>query len=722
MSRGIAKVAVPAPFPEALDYLFSCGAGSSVKPAVGARVRVPLGNRRVVGVVTGYAGSSNLADSRLRRIVEVLDDSPLIPENLLGFITWAARYYRYPPGEALAAVLPPVMRQGKPNRISPPRWYRLCSESRFSPRSQGQNALIERLRRAGSAGVLVASLEPADRRRLRRLVARGVIEPVPSGGVSRTTVAVEFNEEQRSAVGSLRKALSGYASILLDGVTGSGKTEVYIGAMREVLQCGRQVLVLVPEIALTPQLLSRLEAGLGLSLEAYHSGLPAGERLRVWKEAAAGTARVVVGTRSAVFLPLLRPGLFVVDEEHDLSFKQQDGFRYHARDLAVYRARLENVPVVLGSATPSLESLANVARGRYRRLHLGARATGAPPPRLRVLDLRQKRLTAGLSGELLQTARQHLTAGGQVLFFLNRRGYAPVILCHACGAPIECQWCTVRLTWHRERARLVCHHCGAERAVPEVCPSCGEPELVPIGKGTEQLEAVLAEQFPGFALARIDRDSTRRRGRLAELLEIAASGLAPILVGTQMLAKGHDFANLTLVAVVNADQGLYGTDFRATERMAQLIVQVAGRAGRRTAPGEVLIQTRWPEHPLLLELFRRGYAGFAETALGERKAARLPPYGAQILIRADASREEPPQEFLRAAAELLSNRPGVRCLGPASAPILRRAGRYRYQLLLESPRRAVLQRVLDQAYARILALPEARRVRVSLDVDPMEMS
>lgn len=722
MSRGIAKVAVPAPFPEALDYLFPRGAEGSVRPAVGARVRVPLGNRRVVGVVTGHADASNLADSRLRRIVEVLDEVPLIPEGLLGFIAWAARYYHYPPGEALAAVLPPALRQGKPNHVLPPRCYRLRDESQFLPQSRGQIALIERLRRAGSAGIPVASLEPADRRRLQRLVAREAIEPVSSGSLSRSATTVELNEEQRSAVESLRRALPNYTPMLLDGVTGSGKTEVYIEAMREVLQCGGQVLVLVPEISLTPQLLSRLEAGLGMSLAAYHSGLPAGERLRVWREAAAGTARVVVGTRSAVFLPLARPGLFVVDEEHDPSFKQQDGFRYHARDLAVYRARVENVPVVLGSATPSLESLANVARGRYHRLHLGTRATGASPPRLRVVDLRRKRLTAGLSGELLQATRQHLTAGGQVLFFLNRRGYAPVVLCHACGTPIECRRCSVRLTWHRERGRLVCHHCGAERAVPEVCPSCGEPELVPIGKGTEQLEAVLTEQFPGFGLARIDRDSTRRRGRLAELLETAASGAAPILVGTQMLAKGHDFANLTLVAVVNADQGLYGTDFRAAERTAQLIVQVAGRAGRRETPGEVLIQTRWPEHPLLVELFRRGYAGFAETALDERKAARLPPYGAQTLIRAEAGREVLPREFLQAAAAVFANRPGVHCLGPAPAPILRRAGRYRYQLLLESSRRAVLQRALDQAYAQVLALPEARRVRVSLDVDPMEMS
>ncbi|MGH8273632.1 MAG: replication restart helicase PriA, partial [Gammaproteobacteria bacterium] len=496
---------------------------------------------------------------------------------------------------------------------------------------------------------------------------------------------------------------------------------VYLAAIREVLARGRQALVVVPEIALTPQLVARFESALGIAIAAYHSGLADGERLRVWLAARAGEASVSVGTRSAVFLPLAAPGRIVVDEEHDSSLKQQDGFRYHARDLAVYRAHAANVPVVLGSATPSLESLANVRAKRYRRLALDARAGGASLPALRLVDVRGQRLEAGLSNQLLAAIARHLDAGTQVLVFLNRRGFAPVMMCHACGAPLECKRCTARMTYHRARNRLLCHHCGAERPVPDTCPACGAAELTPLGKGTERLEVVLARHFPGVPLVRVDRDATRRRGRLAELMRDAASGAARILIGTQMLAKGHDFQALTLAAVVDADQGLYGADFRAAERMAQLIVQVAGRAGRGEQPGEVLIQTRHPDHPLLAELLRHGYAGFAERALAEREAANLPPYGSLALLRAEATQETHPRDFLTQAAERFAKIRDVHCLGPAPAPMLRRAGRYRYQILLEARERPQLQTALTHALPDIMALDSARRVRVSLDVDPADL-
>jgi len=712
------KVAVPAPFAEPLDYLPPAG---GEPPAVGARVRVPLGRRKAVGVVVGGAARSRLSPQRLRPVAEVLDAQPLVPTPLLDLVAFAARYYHYPAGEALASILPGPLRRGRPARPPAAKRFRLA-DAGAAVRTAGQARLIQQLEDAGEAGLMLEDLDPADRVRVRRLAARGVVEPAPERTVPAASAPVRMNEAQSQAASAVVGALDGYAALLLEGVTGSGKTEVYLAAIREVMARGRQALVIVPEIALTPQLIRRFEAALGVPVAAYHSGMPDGERLSSWLAARSGTAGVIVGTRSAVFLPLAAPGLIVVDEEHDTSLKQQDGFRYHGRDLAVYRAHAAGVPVVLGSATPSLESLANVRSGRYRRLSLPARAGGASLPRLRLADVRGQRLDAGLSNRLIATAREHLDAGGQVLFFLNRRGFAPVMLCHACGDPVECRRCSARMTYHRGRDRLVCHHCGAERPVPETCPACGAGDLIGLGKGTERLEAVLAEHFPGVPMVRVDRDSTRRRGRLSELMEQAASGAARILVGTQMLAKGHDFKALTLAAIVDADQGLYGVDFRAPERMAQLIVQVAGRAGRGERGGEVLIQTRHPDHPLLAELLRSGYAGFADSALAEREAAELPPFGAQALVRAEATHEAPPRQFLDAAAQVFAGVPGVRCLGPAPAPMLRRAGRYRYQLLLEASERGTLQRVLTQAYPRALELPAARRVRVALDVDPVDLT
>ncbi len=478
---------------------------------------------------------------------------------------------------------------------------------------------------------------------------------------------------------------------------------------------------MVPEIALTPQLITRFEAALGIAVAVYHSGLAQGERLRVWLEARAGTAPVIIGTRSALFLPLAEPGLIVVDEEHDGSLKQQDGFRYHARDLAVYRARALGIPVILGSATPSLESLANVNAGRYKRLVLSERAGNANPPTVKRVDVRGQRMEAGT---FQRAARRHRAPprrrrsgarvsqpprlrAGRALQRLRRTAFLQTVQRAAYLAP---------------RARspaLPPLRCGAP--VARCCPECGAAELVALGKGTERLELVLAERFPDVAIVRVDRDATRRRGRLAELMRDAASGAARILVGTQMLAKGHDFQALTLAAIVDADQGLYGVDFRAPERMAQLITQVAGRAGRGARPGEVLIQTRHPDHPLLIELLQHGYAGFAKRALAEREAAGLPPYGALALIRAEATQETPPRDFLAEAAKLFKGARGLHVLGPAPAPMLRRAGRYRYQLLLEARERTVLQEALTRRYPKVLELPAARRVRIALDVDPVDL-
>jgi len=429
----------------------------------------------------------------------------------------------------------------------------------------------------------------------------------------------------------------------------------------------------------------------------------------------------VLGTRSAVFTPFARLGLIVVDEEHDPSYKQQDGFRYHARDLAVVRAQRNRCPIVLGSATPALESLANLAGGRYRRLALPERAGGARHPSLEVVDLRKRTLTEGLSEPLLAQIRAQLADGGQTLLFLNRRGYAPRLTCHDCGWFADCQRCDARLVTHRARGELRCHHCGAQQRLPTTCPDCGSAALKLLGRGTERLDDALAELFPGVGVARIDRDTTRRRGALEALLADAQSGRAQILVGTQMLAKGHDFPNVTLVGIVEADHGLFGADFRAAERMAQLITQVSGRAGRADRPGEVLLQTRHPEHPLLHALLAGGYPAFAEQALAERREAGLPPYAALALLRAEGPSLALALRFLTEVSEALPREPKVGVLGPVPAPMERLAGRYRAQLLLQASSRAALQKLLAAAVPGFDKLPSARKVRWSVDVDPVDL-
>ncbi|MDE2461950.1 MAG: primosomal protein N', partial [Gammaproteobacteria bacterium] len=559
---------------------------------------------------------------------------------------------------------------------------------------------------------------------MRALRRRGWVEKIPvlpqTPPAFPMAAGVALNKAQAEAAQEIRAALGSFRAFLLDGVTGSGKTEVYLEVMSECLRRGSQALMLVPEIGLTPQLLLRVRRRFADAV-VFHSALSEGERLAAWDAARSGRAPVVIGTRSAVFLPLKHPGLIVVDEEHDASFKQQDGFRYSARDLAVVRAARHKIPLVLGSATPSLESLYNSAQSRYLHLSLPERAGAARHPAIQLLDIRGQPLHEGLSDPMLTAIRRHLQAEGQVLLFLNRRGYAPTVMCHACGATLQCRRCDARLTLHTDR-QLQCHHCGTQRPLPARCEHCGAGELGYFGFGTERIERVLAELFPNVGIARLDRDSTRRKGKLEALLDGVQRGDYQILVGTQMLAKGHDFPNVTLVGILDADQGLFGVDFRASERMAQLIMQVAGRAGRAERPGEVLVQTHHPEHPLLNRLVREGYASFAAAALAERRAAGLPPFAAMALLHAQAVTRAAPMAFLEAARRELAPACGrqVQLLGPAPAPMERRAGRFRAQLLLLAAQRALLQQALTTALPALYALKQARRVRWSLDVDPAE--
>ncbi len=726
----ILQVAVPGPFPGPLDYLLPTNDGPA--PTVGARVRVPLGPRQDIGIITGIASASQHPAHRLRPAKAILDTSPLLDAESLALAQWAARYYHHPIGDVLAGCLPTGLRRGQwpapktTNAWHLPDNWDAATAARLERRAPRQAAVLRRIMTLGGTAT-AAELQDLDgdwRGALRQLVDKELLGlGMAAGENARKTTAPELNPDQSAAVDAIRDGLGTATVFLVDGITGSGKTEVYLAALQAVLDRGLQALVLVPEIGLTPQLLQRFRERLGPNLAVMHSGLSEGERARAWLAARDGEAAVVIGTRSALFTPLARPGLIVVDEEHDLSYKQQDGFRYHARDLAAVRARQHGIPLILGSATPSLESLHNARQGRYRTLQLNRRAGVAQPPTVHLLDLRGQPLDAGLSPELIRQMRRHLEADGQALLFLNRRGFAPVLLCRDCGAVAECARCDARLTYHRAAGRMRCHHCGYERPADTRCGDCGSTSLHTVGQGTERLESSLNALFPDQTTSRIDRDTTRRRGAMESLLEDAHSGRSRILIGTQMLAKGHDLPDVSLVGILDCDQGLFGADFRATERMAQLIVQVAGRAGRANRPGEVFLQTHHPENPLLTRLLRDGYRAFAEDALGEREQVGLPPCGHLALLRAEAPAADRPRQFLEQARQLAENlNPSpVALLGPVPAPMERRAGRYRAQLLLQSPDRLALQRFLGRLSPALPGLPTARKVRWSLDVDPQEM-
>ena len=742
----VLRVALPVPLPRLFDYLPPAdGPGN-----VGCRVRVPFGSRSVVGVVVGV-GPSEPGVAELRQAEALLDPQPLLQGELLDSLRWLARYSHAPLGEVLATALPSALRRGEPLPDTHAWAWRLTEAgvtglTRLRGRPRQLADLLNAMqpdaaqRQALDEDQLDTALDDW-RSAARALLKRGLAEriavpasqcaPMPQPGPV-------LNDEQAAALDALRDR-PGFAAWLLDGVTGSGKTEVYLNAIADCLARGRQALVLVPEIGLTPQALARFRQRLGVPVHALHSGLGDPERARVWAAAWRGEARVIVGTRSAVFTPLPQAGLIVIDEEHDGSYKQQDGIRYHARDFALVRGKALDVPVLLGSATPSLETLHNAQAGRYAHLRLRKRAGDAQPPVVRVLDVRKRPLDAGLSPELLRAMRAALDAGGQVLVFKNRRGYAPVLLCHDCGWSAQCKRCSTPLrstpmTVHGGGRRLQCHHCGARQTPPPACPDCASLALQPQGVGTERLEELLAEKFADVPVLRIDSASTRRKDALEKLF-VEFGSRPGILVGTQMLAKGHDLPNLTLVAVVGIDEGLFSADFRAGEKLAQLLIQVAGRAGRAQKRGEVLLQTHHPEHALLQTLIHGGYHAFADGELAQREAAGFPPFAHLALLRAEAQHADAPMQFLQAAKTLLipwvaakpargapiSAPEGLTLDGPVAAPMPRRAGMYRAQLLLSSPTRRDLHVALEAALPAVYALPEARKTRWSLDVDPVDL-
>ena len=664
----ILRVAVPSPLRHTFDYLPPENINlKNIKP--GMRVLVPFGKREIVGVILEIANHSEYELTKLRLVTAILDSEPLLPKSILDLINWTSNYYHHPIGDVINNVLPNLLRK-KPGKKS-------IDDYRYDIEFQKKN-------------------------------------------IQNT---IKLNEDQKKSIATIKNHLGEFKTFLLDGVTGSGKTEVYLRVIAEVIAQKKQALVLVPEINLTPQTIARFAERFPVKIAVFHSRLTFKERLLSWLMAKDGAAPIIIGTRSAIFTPLKNPGIIIIDEEHDLSFKQQSGLRYSARDLAVVRGKLESIPVVLGSATPSLESIYNVKRKRYIELKLPERAGSAICPSFHLVDMRSQKLKNGIAANLLTQIKKHLTDGGQVLIFLNRRGFAPVLICHKCSWVAGCKHCDARLTIHQKKQHLRCHHCGAVIQIPTKCPECDGEKLLMLGAGTERIEIALRELFPDVKLTRIDRDTTRRKNSLEEILDGIHKGEYQILVGTQMLAKGHHFPNVTMVAVLNVDQSLFGFDFRSSEHLAQLVMQVAGRAGRAEKPGQVYLQTHNPHHPLLLNLINGGYQSFVNNCLEERQTAELPPYSYLVLLQAEGKKQEAVLEFLTILNSKASTNidKSVKIFGPVPATMERKAGYFRAQLLLQSQNRELLQQAISILLDKIDKLKPKNGIRWFLDVDPAEL-
>jgi primosomal protein N' (replication factor Y) len=733
MRPTIARVALPVPLDKQFDYLIP----PHLFPIIGGRVSVPFGPRTKVGIVTAMVNESEFSRDQLKPIKGVLDTQPVWSDELYSLLQWCSQFYQYPLGDTLFNAMPTALRKGKEADFSALVEWQLTPE--------GRNQLMQGFSRAPKQAQVMHMLEqgPVAHQALldqdissavlKTLSEKGWVESVERkpvvkdwrGDVEAKVDKPKINAEQAIAIATVNSA-QGFGCYLLEGVTGSGKTEVYLNLIKPVLEAGKQALVLVPEIGLTPQTINRFRKRFNVPVEVIHSGLNDTERLNAWLSARDKAAGIIIGTRSALLAPFAELGIIIVDEEHDASYKQQDSLRYHARDVAVMRANKEQIPIVLGSATPALESLHNALSGKYHHLVLSERAGNALPTTNKVLDVKGLYLESGLSAPLIAEMRVHLEAGNQVMLFLNRRGFSPALMCHECGWIAECKRCDAYYTYHQNSREIRCHHCGSQQPTIHQCQGCGSAHLVTVGVGTEQLESQLETLFPEYKTIRIDRDSTRRKGSLESALESIRKGDYQILIGTQMLAKGHHFPDVTLVALLDVDGSLYSSDFRASERLAQLFIQVAGRAGRASKPGEVILQTHHPEHSLLRALLEHDYHHFAQTALEERKQAMLPPFTFLTLFRSEANSSHLAEEFLRQVRHTLEAHPlfdrYCQVLGPTPAPMARRAGKFRWQLILQTQSRPTMQKLLASAKPAIGMLPNAKKVRWSLDIEPQDLS
>ena len=727
----IVRVALAVPLPRFFDYLYP----TDLTPIVGGRVLVPFGSQKRVGIVVDLPASSDVAKEKLKPIIDVLDTESLFNSTTWDWLAWSANYYRAALGDVLFQALPVKLRNGESAVKNDRTFWRITE--------LGKQALESgELKRAKKQIEALSLLLTQDLEKGNNEISSAIWSALKGKDYVEEIIVPTEQKSWQQALGdnplvnldnrltlNKQQALAfsqllfqeGFNVWLLEGVTGSGKTEIYLQYIEEILKKGKQVLVLVPEIGLTPQTVRRFQARFNVEIDVLHSNLNDTQRLNVWERARTGQSAIVIGTRSALFTQFSDLGLIILDEEHDASFKQQDGWRYHARDLGIVLAQKLNIPILLGSATPSLESVNNVQNGKYHHLVLSKRAGNATALRQFVIDLKHQRIQNGLSEPLLQRMQEHLEKGNQVLLFLNRRGFAPVLLCHECGWIDECHHCEKPYTYHQHQRVLRCHHCGAQKTVPMQCGHCGSTHLVTTGLGTEQLEETLKARFPQYNIARIDRDSTARKGKLEGYLEDIQQGKSQILIGTQMLAKGHHFPNVTLVALVNVDNALFSLDFRAEERLAQLYVQVAGRSGRAEKQGEVVLQTHYPDHPLLTTLLEKGYQAFAEETLKLRHNMGLPPFSFQALFKAQCRHSEEAENALSQLASFFYEQKieGLQVLGPIPAPFSKKAGQYRWQLLLQHASRKQLQAALSRYSPELI---KSSQVRLILDVDPLDLS
>jgi primosomal protein N' (replication factor Y) len=650
---------------------------------VGTRVLVPFGKKSAptTGVITQIKATSDCPTNKLKRVIEILDVQAILPPSLFSLCEWLHRYYHCPPGEAWNLFLPKRLRSGEANE-----WPK----------------------RAGKKKTREEAAAP----------------------MATSTVPLTLNVQQDTAIATITNAIGKFQAFLLEGVTGSGKTEVYLQIIEAIINRGQQALILVPEIVLTPQTLRRFEARFSCPLAILHSGVSEASRFYHWKMAAEGHAPIVIGTRSAAFVPLKNPGLFVVDEEHDLSFKQQTGVRYAARDVLMMRAYIEKCPIVLGSATPSLESLYNVQQKKYTLIPLSKRAGIAQAPAIKLINPRNEKTVSGISETLRRKITEHLGKHRQVLLFLNRRGYATVLFCQSCGWKARCKRCDAHLVYHHKKNCLKCHHCLSITGLPAACPDCQTTPLKPVGIGTEKIESTLSEWFPDYPTVRIDRDVILNSEALQDTLAQVHTGAPLIILGTQMISKGHHFKNVTLVGIVDIDAAFFSADFRSQERLGQLIVQVGGRAGREEHIGEVLLQTHFPEHPLLTTLLQSGYAAFAKTLLAERELMALPPFSHHILWQAESKHPQRAIDFLSwikdksqqlATKNLIQPPTDLQILGPIPALMEKKVGYYRAQLIVQTQERKNLHTWVNRLLAEVQASPIRTTARWIVNTDPQEV-
>ncbi|OCG44935.1 primosomal protein N' [Gilliamella sp. Fer1-1] len=719
----IAHIALPVPLYQLFDYQLA-------KPVqIGMRVKVPFGKRNIIGIIVSIDEKTEFDIKNLKSITTVIDTEPVFPPSIWQLLEWAASYYHYPIGEVLFHAMPILLRQGhQAVKDEAKRWQLTVL---------GKHIDLQLLSRAPKQKLLLSSFRNntipdtnVNSATYNELQKKQLIEQVtylPSNvqwqtNFSTNISSIQLNKEQTHAINAVNEENNQFKVFLLQGVTGSGKTEVYLNVLSTILAAGKQALVLVPEIGLTPQTIKRFKQRFNAPIDILHSGLTDKQRLNVWLRSKHGENAIVVGTRSSLFTPFKNLGMIIIDEEHDNSYKQQEGWRYHARDLAIIRAKFNNIPIILGSATPSLETLNNAQNKKYHLLQLTERAGNATLAKQSILDIRGLVLTSGLSQPLIEQIKKHLSNNNQVMLFLNRRGFSPLLICHDCGWIAECPRCDRPYTFHQKQKKLICHYCDTPRTVPKQCPKCGSTHLMPIGFGTEQLEQQLEVLFPYIKISRIDRDTVSKKGSLDTYLQTIQQGGAHILVGTQILAKGHHFPDVTLVGIIDVDGTLFSSDFRATERFAQIYTQVSGRAGREAKAGEVILQTHHPDHPLLNILLTKGYQQFAKLTLQERQQTQLPPFSYQALIRAADRNNHYAPAFLQHIHDWLKVHygPALWQLGPMPASQPKKAGYHRWQLLLQHTNRQQLQQILDQLLITIAKWNETSKLRWSIDVDPID--